>query len=81
VKVKPANPKKPQYAAYYGIYEIDEAEKKVTHHLQGNRFTNNESATLVRTYELNGDTITLATAPELWEGKICKGRLTWKKLP
>ena len=47
------------YAAYFGPYEVNEAEGVVIHHLEGSIFPNEIGRDNIRYYEFSGDQLTL----------------------
>jgi hypothetical protein len=66
------------FVAYAGTYEID--DEKVIHHLDLSLMPNWTGQDFVRTYELNGDQITLTTPPVLIDGRMQVGSLTWQRI-
>ncbi len=51
------------YIAYFGTYEVDEAEGVVRHSVMGSTFPNWQGTVQVRYYELEGDKLTLVSEP------------------
>ena len=51
------------YVAYYGKYEVDSEAGTVTHHRRGHVNPALAELSVVRYYELSGDTLTLTLAP------------------
>ena len=51
------------YVAYYGKYEVDSEARTVTHHRRGHVNPELAKLSVVRYYELSGDTLTLTLAP------------------
>ena len=51
------------YVAYYGKYEVDSEAGTVTHHRRGHANPELAQLSVVRYYELSGDTLTLTLAP------------------
>ena len=49
------------YYGYYGRFEVDEAQSKVRHLIQGSLFAFETGATLVRTFSLKDGVLTLKT--------------------
>ncbi|MFO7320245.1 MAG: lipocalin-like domain-containing protein [Chloroflexota bacterium] len=47
------------YHAYFGRYEVDEAQKLVRHHVTGSAYPDYRGTTQIRYYELEGNTLTL----------------------
>lgn len=65
------------YAAYYGTFTINEAERSVTHHLQGS-LNPGMAADQKRFFELGGNRLTLKP-PAAANGN--QSRLTWERMP
>ena len=51
------------YIAYYGTYEVDEANSQVTHHVDGSLFPNWVGDTQTRNYQFEGERLRLNTLP------------------
>jgi hypothetical protein len=47
------------FTAFFGTYEIDEAEQTVIHHVEGHLFPNSVGKYLKRRFEFSGDRLTL----------------------
>ena len=59
------------YAAYAGAYDVNMAEGTVTHHRLVHINTSHKNQSVVRFYEIQGNTLTLTVAPDR------NVRLTW----
>jgi len=51
------------YIAYYGTYEVDEANSQMTHHVEGSLFPNWMGDVQTRNYEFDGEQLRLNTLP------------------
>lgn len=67
------------YAAYFGRFTVDEAERSVIHHVEGSLFPNWEGGAQKRSVRLVGDTLTLTSPPILSAGKQVIGKLIWQR--
>ncbi len=65
---------------YFGTYDVDEAKKKVVHHVHGHSFPNGVGTDNVRYYEFSGNNLILKTVPIKMRGKDVVGRLVWERL-
>lgn len=63
---------------YFGSYEVE--GPTVTHELEGCSFPNWEGTELSRTYAVEGDTLTLTTAPMRVGGADVVGVLAWQRV-
>ena len=69
------------YTAYYGTFELDTAERTVTHHVQGATVPNWPGNVQLRYYELEGDRLTLRTPPMRGnDGSKAVNTLVWQKI-
>lgn len=69
------------YHAYCGRYELDLAECRVTHHIVGGLVPSYAGTSLVRTYELDGDFLTLRHPGMAHADGIPRGgRVSWKRV-
>ncbi len=69
------------YQAYYGKYEVDEAEKTVVHHIEGNLFPNAAGIDLKRYYQISGNNILTLTTPQMtMGGEKMTGTLMWERI-
>src|SRR5262245_28402784 len=72
------------YTAYFGPYEVNEAEGVVIHHLEGSIFPNVVGGDNIRYYEFSGDRLTLIPTNKV-DGKLTPKssatvRLTWERV-
>ena len=51
------------YIAYYGTYEVDEANCQLTHHVDGSLFTNWIGDVQTRNYQFEAESLRLSTLP------------------
>lgn len=65
------------FLAYYGRYEVDEAEGVVRHFIIGSSFFDWRGTTLVRAYEFAGDTLTLKAQSPLGDSTRL---LVWRRV-
>jgi CubicO group peptidase (beta-lactamase class C family) len=72
------------YAAYFGPYEVNEAEGVVIHHVKGSIFPNEVGGDNIRYYEFSGDRLTLILTTMV-DGKLtpkssAAARLIWERV-
>jgi hypothetical protein len=72
------------YVAYFGPYEVNEAEGIVIHHLEGSIFPNEVGRDNIRYYEFSGDRLTLFVTNKI-DGKLtpkssAAARLIWERV-
>lgn len=72
------------YTAYFGPYEVNEADGVVTHHLEGSIFPNEVGRDNIRYYEFSGDRLTLIPTTMV-DGKLTPKssatvRLIWERV-
>ncbi len=67
------------YYAYYGRYEVDEKKGAVTHHVEASLRPHEVGIDYVRYYKLQGDSVTLETAPRMESGEMRVNRLVWRR--
>ena len=72
------------YAAYFGPYEVNEAEGVVIHHLKASIFPNEVGRDNIRYYEFSGDRLTLIPT-NMVDGKLTPKssatfRLIWERV-
>ena len=72
------------YIAYFGPYEVNEAEGVVIHHLEGSIFPNEVGRDNIRYYEFSGDRLTLIPT-NIVDGKLipkssATTRLIWERV-
>ncbi len=68
------------YNAYFGTYTVDEAQRRVIHHLSGALFPNRVGQDQLRWFEFEGSRLTLKTPPILRAGAYLRGTLVWERL-
>jgi hypothetical protein len=69
------------YQAYFGTFELDEKEKLVIHHIEGNLFPNAIGVVLKRYYEFSGnDRLILKTPLMSMGGERVTGILIWERI-
>lgn len=68
------------YGAYFGTYEIHEAEGFVIHHVEGSLFPNNVGSDQKRFFEFVGDTLILKPPPRPQGGEQVSPRITWQRV-
>ena len=68
------------YLAYFGRYEVNEAEGCVIHHMEGSLFPNWVGGDLKRFYVLSGNRLVLKTPPTLFGGVAGTSTLTWERV-
>jgi len=67
------------YLAYSGPFYVDEEAATLRHHMSVSLFPNWIGDTQERFVELDGDTLTISTAPVIVEGIELTPRLIWKR--
>ncbi len=67
------------YVAYYGTYDVDEAESKVTHHVQGSLFPNWVGQDQMRLYSFAEGKLTLTTPPFVGQRNRLTLTLVWER--
>ncbi len=68
------------YVAYWGRYEVDEAQALVRHFPEGSLFPNWLGQTQTRYVELSGTRLVLSTPPILFDGHENRNILTWERV-
>ena len=53
------------FIAYYGVYEVNQKESTVTHHVEGSSFPNWVCSAQRRFFEFSGNRLTISTPPIL----------------
>ena len=66
------------YLSYCGRYEIQ--GNKVIHHIEVSLFPNSVDTDQERTFEIDGDRLSLSTPSFLLDGKLRSGCLIWKRV-
>lgn len=67
------------YTAYFGVYEIDELEGSVTHHMEGSLLPHEVGASRKRFYTIDGQTLTLVAFVTV-NGERRKRYIVWRRL-
>jgi len=68
------------YSAYFGTYEINEAESFVVHHVEGSSFPNYVGSDQKRFYELSGDALVLKPPQRQIGNEQLSMRITWQRV-
>lgn len=68
------------YYAYFGRYEVDPSNRKVKHFVTTSLYPGESGRTYERRYNVEGDLLTLDTAPALIDGESVFNRLVWRRL-
>jgi hypothetical protein len=68
------------YGAYFGVYEIHEAEGFVIHRVEGSLFPNNVGTEQKRFFEFSGDRLILKPPPRQAGGEQVAPRITWQRV-
>lgn len=68
------------YGAYFGTYEINEAEGYVIHHVEGSVFPNYVGTDQKRGFELSGDQLILKPPSRQVGGEQHTTRVTWQRV-
>jgi hypothetical protein len=67
------------YLAYAGTYEVDEAARTVTHHVELSLIPNWVGRPQRRAVDLRADHLILTAEPSRFEGEMATPRLTWRR--
>ena len=67
------------FVAYYGVYEVNQEEGTVTHHVEGSLFPNWVGSALRRFFKFSDNRLTLSTPPMPVGGQKVVGLLTWER--
>jgi hypothetical protein len=67
------------FQGYFGIYEIDEDKKTVTHQVEGSLLPNWEGTSQTRFVEISGNRLTLSTPPTVDGGATQAAVLVWER--
>jgi hypothetical protein len=67
------------YLAYAGTYEVDEAARTVTHHVELSLIPNWVGRPQQRTVDLRADSLTLTAEPSRFRDEMATPRLTWRR--
>ena len=68
------------YIAYYGTYEVDEANSQVTHHVESALFPNWIGDVQTRNYEFEGERLRLQTQPIKGRTADLTNILLWERV-
>ena len=68
------------YLAYAGRFEVDEAARTVTHHVELSLLPSWVGRAQVRTAELEGDRLRLTAPPDRIDGRDAVAQLTWRRV-
>lgn len=68
------------YGAYFGTYEVNEAEGYVIHHVEGSVFPNYVGTDQKRFFELSGDQLVLKPPPRQVGGEQHTTRVNWQRV-
>jgi hypothetical protein len=68
------------YIGYYGTFDIDETKGVIIYHVKGAWLPNWIGGDQVRYYKLEGNRMTVSTAPMLFGGKKLIGKLVWERV-
>lgn len=68
------------YGAYFGTYEIHEAEGFVIHYVEGSLFPNNVGTQQKRFFEFSDDKLILKPPPQQFGGEQVAPRITWQRV-
>jgi len=69
-----------EFEAYSGTWTLDPEQKTVTHHVKQAKFPNWIDTDQVRYYRLDGDRLTLQTAPVMRDGSEWIITVVWERL-
>jgi hypothetical protein len=67
------------YIAYFGAYDVNEAEGYLTHKVDVSLFPNWQGVPQQRFFALSGNTLTLTTPPTPFGGREVTGVLVWER--
>ena len=67
------------YFAYFGRYEVNEAEQIVTHHVEGSMYPNWVDQDQTRGYEFSGSRLVLSNLPTGEDTDSISGTFVWEK--
>jgi hypothetical protein len=68
------------YIGYYGTFDLDETKGAIIFHVKGAWLPNWIGSDQIRYYTLNGNGLTINTAPTLFDGKNRVGKLIWERV-
>ena len=67
------------YIGYYGNFDLDETDRKLTLHVKGS-WLPNWIGDQIRYFKFEGNRMTINTAPVLFDGKNRVGKLIWERV-
>jgi hypothetical protein len=67
------------YIAYFGTYDVNEAEGYLTHKVDVNLFPNLQGVPQRRFFEISGDSLTLTAPPLTISGREVAAVLVWER--
>jgi hypothetical protein len=67
------------FISYYGLYEVNQEEGTVTHHIKGCLFPNWVGKSQKRFFKFSGNRLILSTPPTLWDSQQVIGALIWER--
>ena len=67
------------YIGYYGTFDLDETNRKITFHVKG-AWLPNWVGDQIRYYKFEGNRMIITTAPVLLDGKNRVGKLIWERI-
>jgi hypothetical protein len=68
------------YIGYYGTFDLDETKGSIIFHVRGAWLPNWVGNDQIRYYTLNGNRMSISTAPVLFDGKKAVGKLIWERV-
>jgi hypothetical protein len=68
------------YIGYFGTFDIDETKGLIVFHVKGAWLPNWIGGEQLRYYQINGNRMTISTAPVLFEGKKRIAKLIWERV-
>ncbi len=68
------------YIGYYGTFDLDETKGAIIFHVKGAWLPNWIGSDQIRYCTLNGNRLTITTAPVLFDGKNAVGKLIWERV-
>jgi hypothetical protein len=68
------------YIGYYGTFDLDETKGVIIFHVRGAWLPNWVDSDQIRYYTLNGNRMSISTAPVLFDGKNTVGKLIWERV-
>jgi len=68
------------YYAYFGTFEVNEAEGVIIHHVKGSLWPQEVGIDYKRFFKLSGNRIVLSTPPRVREGTLTFNRITFERV-